>query len=234
MFAVPEVAPETIPEVEPTVATLVLLLVQLPPAVRLLSVKEEPGHTVLGPVMDAGSGLTVTTVVFEQPVEVKVNVMGVVPAEAGVTTPVDEPIAATVVFPLTHLPAPDASVKVIVEPTQTGVLLPGTAGSGDTLTAVVATAPHCGVYDIVALPAATPVTMPVAEPTVAIDVLLLVHTPPVEVVESVIVAPGHMGAAPVIAAAGGHHWSIVPLAGCVHVALSELLAVEDVVEVNVE
>ena len=44
---------------------------------------------------------------------------------------------------------------------------------------------------IVTLPAATPLTTPVPAPTVATDVLLLVHVPPGVVFVKVVVAPAH-------------------------------------------
>ena len=61
------------------------------------------------------------------------------------------------------------------------------------------------------------------------ELLLLVHAPPVVASDSVIVAPGHIGATPVIAAAGGHHCSMVPLAGCVHEGFKLLFVVVAVV-----
>ena len=48
------------------------------------------------------------------------------------------------------------------------------------------------------MPPATPVTIPLVEPTVAIIVLLLVHVPPVGEEPNVIVAPGHTVPGPVI------------------------------------
>jgi hypothetical protein len=53
---------------------------------------------------------------------------------------------------------------------------------------------------IVVLPAATPVTEPLAEPTVAMAVLLLLHVPPVLVVVSVVLLALHRVLAPVILA----------------------------------
>jgi len=134
--------PVTRPDAEPIVAIEPLLLLQLPPDVRSFNVTVAPGQRPLEPVIGAGNGLMVTTAVFLQPVAVSVNVIGAVPADDPVTKPVDKPIDATVVFPLTHVPAPDASVNVMVEPAHTGVLLPGTAGRGETMTDVVAGLPH--------------------------------------------------------------------------------------------
>ena len=55
------------PEDTPTVATEVLLLIHVPPAVASLNVVDDPIHTDVVPVMAAGSGLTVTTLVTKQP-----------------------------------------------------------------------------------------------------------------------------------------------------------------------
>lgn len=55
-------------------------------------------------------------------------------------------------------------------------------------------------YVIVAMPLATPLTMPVPAPTDAIEMLLLVHVPPPVASLSVIVAGKHSGALPVIPA----------------------------------
>jgi len=51
---------------------------------------------------------------------------------------------------------------------------------------------------IVAIPADTPVTIPVVEPTVAIELLLLLHVPPEDVSLSVVFEPLHIKLIPVI------------------------------------
>ena len=58
---VPDDTPYTIPEPVPTVATVVVLLLHEPPLVMLLSDVVPPTHRDGEPVIDAGSGLTVTT-----------------------------------------------------------------------------------------------------------------------------------------------------------------------------
>jgi hypothetical protein len=58
------------------------------------------------------------------------------------------------------------------------------------------------VYEIVVLPAATPVTTPVAF-TVAVAVLAVDHTPPVVAFAKAVVAPAHTVVVPVIAATTG-------------------------------
>ena len=49
------------------------------------------------------------------------------------------------------------------------------------------------------MPPATPVTIPLLEPTVATEVVLLVQVPPANTSVSVIVDPAHTGVFPVIA-----------------------------------
>ena len=75
-------------------------------------------------------------------------------------------------------------------------------GKGITETVFV-TLVHNVVYVIVAVPFATPVTIPV-EPTVAIPVLLLLQVPPVVASVNAIVEPWQTDAGPVIAAAVGY------------------------------
>jgi hypothetical protein len=56
---------------------------------------------------------------------------------------------------------------------------------------------------MVALPAATPLTIPVAEPIVAIEVLLLLQVPPEVALFNVVVLPVHTVAVPVMVPADG-------------------------------
>jgi len=65
---VPASTPVAIPLLLPIVATAVVLLVQVPPVDVLLSVVVRPTQTLAVPEMDAGRGLTVSTVVVIQPV----------------------------------------------------------------------------------------------------------------------------------------------------------------------
>ena len=59
----PEDIPVTTPEAMPTVKTAEELDDQMPPAVASISVMELPTHTVVGPEIAAGAGLTVTVMV---------------------------------------------------------------------------------------------------------------------------------------------------------------------------
>lgn len=65
---VPEMFAESMPLSDPIPATLVLLLVQVPPATVLVRVNVLPGHSAPPPLMAPGAGLTVTVFVTEQPV----------------------------------------------------------------------------------------------------------------------------------------------------------------------
>ena len=56
---------------------------------------------------------------------------------------------------------------------------------------------------MVEFPAATPVTMPVAAPTVATDVVLLLQVPPAILLLKLMVAPAHTVEAPLIVPALG-------------------------------
>ncbi len=64
-----------------------------------------------------------------------------VPPAIPVITPVEEPTVATAVLLLVHVPLPAASVKVIVDPAQTGVLPEIAAGRALTVTVVVVIQP---------------------------------------------------------------------------------------------
>ena len=128
--------------------------------------------------------------------------MILVPAVIGVTPPVDSPIIATEVLPLSHVPPPLASVKVADTPEHTSAGIEMAAGSGFTVIILVTGLQDNVVYDIVVVPKATPVTTPVAE-MVAAAVLLLVHAPPAVVFARVIVVPGQTVDGPVIAAGIG-------------------------------
>jgi hypothetical protein len=126
-----------------------------------------------------------------------------VPASIPLTNPLDEPIVATAVVPLTHVPpegmpvkVPDVPIHIDSDPVIMGV--------GFTVTTAVVVQP-AGVYEnvIVAVSAVIPVTMPVVAPTTATVVLLLLHVPPDVASLSVVVAPTHKVRTPVIAAGGG-------------------------------
>jgi hypothetical protein len=64
---VPVANPVTTPVVEPTVPTVTFVLLHVPPVVAFVSVMVEPKHTVDGPAIVSGNGLTVNVNVAVQP-----------------------------------------------------------------------------------------------------------------------------------------------------------------------
>ena len=115
-----------------------------------------------------------------------------------------EPTVATEPSLLLHTPPLVASLRVVVEPAHTLIVpvIADTVGNGLTVTVdvtiVTQPKPLVTVYDIVTIPADTPLTMPV-EPTVATNVLPLLHTPPLVASLNVVVEPAHTLMVPVIA-----------------------------------
>jgi len=138
----PVVTPETTPDEEPMAATSGFVLIHVPPAGTQDNVTADPVHTAVPPVITVGVALTVTAAMFLQPVEVSVNVTGAVPADTPFTMPLTEPIVATPAAPLDQVPAPVASVIVMVFPVHKGTLPDGAAGAVRTVTVVVALAPQ--------------------------------------------------------------------------------------------
>jgi hypothetical protein len=105
-------------------------------------------------------------------------------------------------------PAVPLAVRVILEPAQTlerPVIAPAVAPVDTVTRCVVDTVAQLEVtvYVIVALPAATPFTTPVALLTVATDVLLLLQVPPLTVSASVIAALTQTLVRPVIVPVAG-------------------------------
>jgi hypothetical protein len=131
---VPAETPVTTP-VASIVATAGVALLHVPPAVASVRVVVDPMQTVSVPPIAAGKGLTVTVAVTRQPVG---NVYDItdVPAVTPVTTPAPV-IVATAGVALLHVPPAVASVKVVVDPTQTDNVPPIDAGNGLTVTVAV-------------------------------------------------------------------------------------------------
>ena len=137
---VPDATPVTTPVEEPTVAIVDVLLVHVPLLVTSLKPVVKPAQTVAVPAIADGTGLTVTTFVDLQPVR-RVYVIVDVPEAAPVTTPVEEPIVATVVVLLAHVPPALTSLKPVVKPVQT-VAVPDIAdGTGLTVATFIAIHP---------------------------------------------------------------------------------------------
>jgi hypothetical protein len=127
--------------------------------------------------------------------------MVLVPADTPYTTP-EVPTVATAVLLLLHDPPEVTSLSVVVIEADSVVMpvIALTDGAAFTVTVSAAMQPAPVVNVIIEVPADTPVTMPVV-PTVATDVLLLLHVPPPEPT-SVVVAPTHTELVPVIPGSG--------------------------------
>lgn len=128
--------------------------------------------------------------------------MVAVPLVTPVTIPVDVPIVATAVLELDHTPPDVVLVRVVLSLAQIRSVPPIAAGNEFTVTVTALTHPLDKLYEIVAVPAATPLTTPFV-PTVAVAVLLLLQVPPVDAVLNVVVLPSQTESAPVILAGNG-------------------------------
>jgi len=110
------------------------VVVHTPPDIASLRVMLLPPHTVVGPVIAAGDGITVTVVYASQPTE---YVIVAVPAAPGVTTPELEPIDATPGLPLVQIPPGVPSVRFSEPVRHTGELPDIAEGGGLTVTTCV-------------------------------------------------------------------------------------------------
>jgi len=117
-----------------------------------------------------------------------------------VTTPLAEPTVALAVLLQLQVPPLTAWLSVVIVPTHRLGLPLIVAGVVFTVTVVIAVHPELTLYVILAVPAPTPVTIPVVRPTVAFAVLLLLQVPPVVVLASVVVCPTHTLGLPVLPA----------------------------------
>jgi hypothetical protein len=135
------------------------------------------------------------------------------PAATPVTIPVPDPTVAIALLLLLQLPPP-ASVSVIVEPGHT-LAVPLIAAGADiiVMVAVSKSLPHAFVklYEIIAVPAATPVAIPEAEPIVVIDVFVLLHIPPLTELVRVVVEPVHKLDAPAMVSTAGKGFIVTPM-----------------------
>lgn len=178
------------------VATAGVVCVHVPPGVASVNVALKPTHTCAVPLMADGKGLTVIALVVWQPVlSRQITVPG--PGDMPVTMPVPALIVAVPPRMAQVIPGV-MSVSVMVEPTQTTDGPAIAAGSGLTVTGSIAGQPAPTAYEIEAMPADTPVTIPVAD-TDPVSGALLVHVPPGVTSDSVIVLPTHTEAGPLIA-----------------------------------
>jgi len=143
--------------------------------------------------MEPGVVLTVTMAVLKQPVEAAVKVTTAVPVLMPVTTP--EPVTVATGFGAIENVPEVASLNVVVVPTQR--VREPVIGAGKLLTkiSIPDLQPAEDVTYIESSPPDTPVTIPLEEPTVAMDVRVLVHVPPPGT-ESVMLVPGHNDVTP--------------------------------------
>jgi hypothetical protein len=186
MVDVPFATPETIPDTVPTVATNKLLLPHVPLPLSVNAVVC-PAQTLPVPAIAGGIGLIVSDTFVEQPVP-SVYVIVVLPFVIPVTVPVD-PTVANDVLPLVHTPPLVLSLNVTVDPAQTLNIPPMFDGSEFTVIVGVTLQPVLKVYEIIEVPADTPLTIPELEPIVATAVVPLVQVPPVERSDNGVVAP---------------------------------------------
>ncbi len=100
----PLLTPVTTPVVVFTLPTEGLLDDHVPPEEALAKEVEDPTHTVLLPVIDAGTTLTVICFTDAHPVAVRAYVIVEVPADPPETIPVEEPILAIDGNELLHVP----------------------------------------------------------------------------------------------------------------------------------
>jgi hypothetical protein len=111
--------------------------------------------------------------------------MVAVPAE----TPAMSPVPLTVATPellLLQVPPVVASATVVLLPAHTAAVPVIADGTGLTVTTLVTLQLVPREYVMIAEPSATPPTMPVAAPTVATDVLLLLQVPPPASVSAIV------------------------------------------------
>ncbi len=210
MVEVPAEIPVTTP-VALTVATPVDTELHVPPPVASVRFVVVVGQAVRPPVIvpAVGVAVTVTTTVAAAVPQLLVTVYDMVDVPGII--PVTTPVALTVATPVEtelHTPPAARSVSAVVPPAGQTVSPPVIApafGAGLTVTiAVAAAVPQLlvTVYDMVDVPAATPVTTPVAL-TVATPVDTELHTPPIAASVKLVVVVGQTTRPPVIVPATG-------------------------------
>lgn len=177
----------TIPDDVPMGAMALLLLLHVPPPVVLVNVAAIPEQILVAPLIVAGLAFIVTSCIAKQPVADSLYVIVAVPADTPVTIPLVVGIVAIAVLLLLHVPPVVVLVRVVAAASQRLADPEMAAGVAATFTAIDRKQPGETVYVIFAAPVATPVTIPVPEPTVAIAELLLDHVPPEAICESVVV-----------------------------------------------
>jgi hypothetical protein len=89
-------------------------------------------------------------------------------------------------------------------------------GAGLTVRVVVVAHPVGAVYVIIVVPESNPATIPLVLPMVALEISLLIHVPPVGVLESVTPAFSHTAEPPVIEAGNGLMVTAIDASGPQH------------------
>jgi hypothetical protein len=135
--------------------------------------------------------------------------MFAIPALMPVTFPDASTIAIVVLSLLQLPPGVPLLLNVMIDPGHTEVsplIAPAFAGAVTVTVVVFSVVPHVFVteYVIVAVPAATPFTIPVAGSMVTEAVLLLLHVPPEVVLNNWVLLPAQTVDVPVIAGTTGN------------------------------
>jgi hypothetical protein len=185
------------------VATEVLDDDHVPPVEVLVNVIEAPVVTEEAPVMVPASGVLFTVIVFVATDVPQLLVLEYVITTTPLPIPVTIPVLPTVaisVLLLVQLPPVVALARVVDAPMHNSELptIVPMAMLSDTVTTIDPVAePQVSelLYEIRAVPAPVPVTMPEAL-TVATAVLLLVHVPPELLEVNVVVDPSHNSVVP--------------------------------------
>jgi len=127
--------------------------------------------------------------------------------------PDDEPTAAVAGVKEDHAPPVALLLSDVAEAWHTLVvpLIKPASGEGFTVTTLVAAnvpQPLVTTYEIVAVPAVTPVMIPIDGSTVAVPGLIEIQVPPPAASERVVVAVGHTVAVPVIVPVFGKGFTV--------------------------
>ena len=135
----PTFTPVTIPLVVP-IDIFVLLLLQVPPGVVMVSPAEPLTHTLDAPMIAVGNGFTVRVRVTLQPVG-RIYLITDVPVATPLTMPVPEPIVAMAVLLLSHVPLPGLPLSALVVAGHTCMVPVIAVGKGCTVTVAVTLQP---------------------------------------------------------------------------------------------
>jgi hypothetical protein len=122
----------------------------------------------------------------------------VVPVDKPATTPVPTTTSATPGKALDHVPPAVVEIKGVVAPTHTALLPVIAAGVAFIVTTTFVLHAPAVIYVTLAVPADTPVSNPVVNPTLALPGNALTHVPPEISPVRVAVSPAHNIIVPLI------------------------------------